>query len=76
MTVLNIPDVYMDPCFNPALDQKMGYQTKSMLLVPVMSMDEDREVAGVLQIVNKLIPLIPDDPTSPMKVRCFTQLCC
>jgi HD-GYP domain-containing protein (c-di-GMP phosphodiesterase class II) len=49
--VINIPDAYADPRFNPAPDQQTGYQTKSLLTFP-MTGQEDR-VIGVFQAVNK-----------------------
>ena len=33
--VINIRDVYKDPRFNPAVDKKSGYRTRSMLCAPI-----------------------------------------
>jgi GAF domain-containing protein len=54
-TVVNIPDVYDIPVnqpyvFNPQLDQKNNYRTKSLLAVPLMN--ADGVVFGVLQLIN------------------------
>lgn len=50
-TSLNIPDAYVDPRFNPAVDKATGYHTRNMLTVPMLSTKE--EVVGVLQVLNK-----------------------
>ena len=47
---LNIVDAYADPRFNRAVDQATGYQTRSILCMPIFSQDE---VIGVVQMVNK-----------------------
>lgn len=66
---LRIPDVYTLPegvpyAFSDAFDKKIGYRTKSMLVVPM----ENRggETVGVLQLINKMdgagvIPYDDDD---------------
>lgn len=48
----NIRDVYADPRFNPAVDQRTGYRTRSIICVPVMT--SDGRLLGVIQSVNKL----------------------
>lgn len=55
---LNIPDVYLlDPraeySFNSAFDQRTGYRTRSMLVLPMKNQDD--EVIGVLQLINRKI---------------------
>jgi len=49
--VLNIPDAYDDPRFNPDVDKKTGYRTRSILCGPVRNMQG--EVIGVIQVMNK-----------------------
>ena len=49
--ILNIPDAYEDPRFNPDVDKKTGYKTKSILCMPIVSKDG---VIGVVQMVNRL----------------------
>lgn len=53
---LAIDDVYQSPMVNQQrardFDEKMGYRTQSMLTVPLL--DQQREVTGVLQLVNCL----------------------
>jgi HD-GYP domain-containing protein (c-di-GMP phosphodiesterase class II) len=52
----NIPDVYDLPPgstfhFDPSFDRRIGYLTRSMLVVPLISQRE--EVIGVIQLINK-----------------------
>ena len=49
--VLNVPDAYEDPNFNPAIDVKTGYRTRSILAVPLVG--ADGEALGVIQCINK-----------------------
>ncbi|HKY51241.1 MAG TPA: GAF domain-containing protein, partial [Candidatus Limnocylindria bacterium] len=49
--VINIPDAYADPRFNPEPDQHSGYQTKSLLTFPMKG--QEGRVIGVFQAVNK-----------------------
>ncbi len=49
--VINVPDCYADPRFNPAFDKESGYRTRCMLTLPLIDMHE--ELIGVLQILNK-----------------------
>lgn len=53
---INIPDVYAigddQPFgFDPSFDKKLGYRTKSMIAVPMISAED--EVIGVIQLINK-----------------------
>jgi HD-GYP domain-containing protein (c-di-GMP phosphodiesterase class II) len=53
---LIIPDVYLLPDdvtykFNRSFDEKVGYRTKSMLVLPLRSHRE--EVTGVVQLINR-----------------------
>jgi signal transduction histidine kinase len=48
---LNIPDAYVDPRFQPAVDLRSGYRTRSSLCVPMR--DSLSQVVGVLQVLNK-----------------------
>lgn len=49
--VLNIKDAYQDLCFNPEIDKKTGYQTRTILCAPLLNHKD--EVTGVLQAINK-----------------------
>src|SRR5713226_2686066 len=60
-TPVNIPDAYADPRFNQNVDKQTGYKTRSILCVPMRSVEG--EVVGVLQALNKLDgnPFNPED---------------
>jgi HD-GYP domain-containing protein (c-di-GMP phosphodiesterase class II) len=49
---MNIPHAYKDPRFNKGVDKQTGYRTRSILCVPMRSVEG--EVVGVLQALNKL----------------------
>ena len=49
---LNIPDAYQDDRFNPEVDKKTGYHTKTILCMPVK--DRDGSVVAVIQAINKI----------------------
>ncbi|UJR78339.1 HD domain-containing phosphohydrolase [Sandaracinus amylolyticus] len=53
---INIPDVYAigsdEPFgFDPSFDRKVGYRTRSMIAMPMISAEDD--VIGVIQLINK-----------------------
>jgi HD-GYP domain-containing protein (c-di-GMP phosphodiesterase class II) len=48
---INIPDAYKDTRFNPEIDKRTGYKTRSMLSMPVY--DKSQEVMGVIQVLNR-----------------------
>ncbi len=48
---LNITDAYMDPRFNPDVDRKTGYRTRSILCMPMKN--KDGIIIGVFQLLNK-----------------------
>jgi signal transduction histidine kinase len=55
---LNIPNVYeidarAEYSFSPAFDQRTGYRTRSMLVLPMKNQDD--QVIGVLQLINRKI---------------------
>jgi type II secretory ATPase GspE/PulE/Tfp pilus assembly ATPase PilB-like protein len=75
--VLNIADVYDDAALkriNPALsflkevDNRSGYRTKQMLVLPITDADE---LHGVLQVINNK----SDQPFGALEVDGATQLC-
>jgi len=66
---VNIPDVYEAEGFDFTgtrdYDTKMGYRSKSMLVIPMK--DHENDIIGVLQLLNaqepetgKVIPFLPD----------------
>jgi signal transduction histidine kinase/putative methionine-R-sulfoxide reductase with GAF domain len=48
--IVNIPDAYDDGRFQPAVDRKTGYLTRSILSVPMLG---TAGLVGVLQVLNK-----------------------
>jgi adenylate cyclase len=48
---LNIPNAYEDPRFDPTIDQRTGYQTRTILCMPVFNSNE--VLIGVTQLINK-----------------------
>jgi phosphoserine phosphatase len=49
--VVNVPDCYADPRFNPEVDRKTGYRTRCLLTVPLIGYDGS--LVGVMQLLNK-----------------------
>lgn len=49
--IVNIPDAYADQRFQPAVDAKSGYRTRSILSVPMLGALGG--LVGVLQVLNK-----------------------
>ena len=50
-TAINIPDAYADPRFNPEVDRKTGFHTRSILAVPVLN--KLGIPIGVMQVLNR-----------------------
>jgi len=48
---INIPDAYADRRFNPEVDRRSGYRTKTILCMPMKN--KDGKVIGVFQLLNK-----------------------
>jgi len=55
--VINIPDAYKDDRFNPEIDKKTGFTTRSILCMPIFEAtneaSKEKNIIGVLQILNK-----------------------
>lgn len=49
---LNIVDAYRDSRFNPEVDLKTGYKTKTILCMPITN--NNREIIGAFQVLNKI----------------------
>jgi sigma-B regulation protein RsbU (phosphoserine phosphatase) len=49
--VINVPDAYADPRFNPEIDRRTGFRTRNLLTCPLFSWDNT--ILGVLQVLNK-----------------------
>lgn len=50
-TSVNIPDAYQDSRFNPEVDRRTGYHTRSILCIPVVNKEGTR--IGAIQVLNK-----------------------
>lgn len=55
--VINIPDAYKDERFNPEVDKRTGYHTRSILCAPlrkpVVEDKKEGEIIAVVQLLNK-----------------------
>ncbi|MCZ7645150.1 MAG: GAF domain-containing protein [Planctomycetota bacterium] len=49
---VNVPDAYADERFNPEVDRRTGYRTRTVLAMPLR--DHKGEILGVIQCLNKL----------------------
>ncbi|MCK6482675.1 MAG: SpoIIE family protein phosphatase [Phycisphaerae bacterium] len=49
--LVNVPEAYADPRFNPEVDRKSGFRTHNILTCPLR--DHDNSIVGVLQLLNK-----------------------
>ncbi|MCW8133191.1 MAG: GAF domain-containing protein [Planctomycetota bacterium] len=47
---LNVPDAYADPRFNPEVDRRTGFRTRSVLAMPLH--DRRGDLLGVIQCLN------------------------
>jgi phosphoserine phosphatase len=50
-TIINVPDCYADPRFNPDVDRQSNYRTRCMLTLPLV--DHQDVLVGVMQVLNK-----------------------
>lgn len=48
---VNLKDVYADTRFEPEVDRKLRYRTRSLLCMPIRN--KDAQIIGVLQLLNK-----------------------
>jgi sigma-B regulation protein RsbU (phosphoserine phosphatase) len=49
--VLNVPDCYADPRFNPETDRRSGFRTRCSLTLPLV--DHRQALVGVMQVLNR-----------------------
>lgn len=56
---MNIPEAYDHPLFNPEVDKKTGYRTKSILALPVTN--ARGKTIGVAQLINKRVGVFDAD---------------
>jgi GAF domain-containing protein len=66
--VVNIADAYEDPRFNPEIDKRTGYRTRTILCAPVR--DERGRVAGVVQVLNKNVGAFTEDDEALLRGFC------
>jgi len=66
---INIPDAYADNRFNPEVDKKTGYRTRSILCQPVRN--KNGRTIGVTQILNKKGG--PFTSTDERRLRAFSS---
>jgi len=50
--IVNIPDAYADPRFDPAVDKRTGFHTRNILTLPVRN--KAGKIIAALQLLNKL----------------------
>ena len=50
--IINVPDCYADPRFDPRVDKASGYKTRCMLTLPLV--DHKNVLVGVMQVLNKV----------------------
>ncbi len=67
--VLNIADAYEDPRFNPAVDRRTGYHTRSILCAPIWSLRQ--EILGVVQVINKRSGAFNDDDEALLRAFAY-----
>eukprot|EP00944_MAST-04C_sp_MAST-4C-sp1_P013529 g13529.t1 len=70
--VLNIPDAYKYPLFNPKVDRRTGYKTHSILCVPIRG-KRKHEVLGAIQLINHFVvekePIFREDGTVEKEIE-------
>ena len=49
--VVNIPDAYSDPHFNPEIDRQTGFHTRNMLCLPIRN--KAGKIIAALELLNK-----------------------
>jgi len=49
--IINVPDCYADPRFDPSTDRRTGYRTRCLLTLPLV--DHKGVLVGVMQLLNK-----------------------
>jgi sigma-B regulation protein RsbU (phosphoserine phosphatase) len=50
--MLNVPDAYADPRFNPDVDRQTHFRTRSILCAPLLG--REGTLLGVIQVLNKV----------------------
>ena len=81
---MSIPDAYKDARFNKEVDEKTGYNTKSVLCMPVMiQRDSKKVIIGVAMAINKaggdgniVAFSVDDEKVVVCFFVCFLFCCC
>lgn len=63
---INIKEAYEDSRFNPEIDKKTGYRTKTILCMPLINRDD--KVIGVTQVLNKIDGIFTDYDEKLLKI--------
>ncbi len=66
---INIPDAYADDRFNPDVDKRTGYRTRSILCQPVRN--KNGKIIGVTQVLNRQDG--PFTETDERRLRAFSS---
>jgi phosphoserine phosphatase RsbU/P len=59
--IVNIPDAYADPRFNPEVDKRTGYHTRNILCLPIRN--KAGKIIASLQLLNKKRGAFTDEDT-------------
>jgi phosphoserine phosphatase RsbU/P len=59
--IVNIPDAYADPRFNPDVDKRTGYHTRNILCLPIRN--KAGKIIASLQLLNKKVGSFTDEDT-------------
>jgi serine phosphatase RsbU (regulator of sigma subunit) len=59
--IVNIPDAYADPRFDPDVDKRTGYRTRNMLTLPICN--KAGKIIATLQLLNKEVGRFTDEDT-------------
>jgi signal transduction histidine kinase len=57
--ILDVPHAYEDTRFYPAVDRLLGYHTRDIFCLPILS--REREIMGVLELLNREGPITPSN---------------
>jgi len=73
--IINVPDCYADPRFDPHVDKASGYRTRCMLTLPLV--DHKDVLVGVMQVLNKVDGVFDADDealASALAAQCAVAL--
>jgi 3',5'-cyclic-nucleotide phosphodiesterase len=70
--VINIPDAYTSPWFDPSTDKETGYRTRSVIAVPIYN--HRGEIMGCTEMINKMGNLTFNDWDTKL-IQLFNVFC-